>query len=136
MTAPAPPPEAADLPDDDYDTCTFDTWWDDQPLEYKVVVDANWDVGHEAWHAGLTAAQPELRAQAASAERERIRPLLTALHRLYLTVWEDTATVDIEMPGYNGLSYDDANLIDAAGEAVEKLLATGAFADLLEAGDA
>ena len=70
----------------------------------------------------------------AAAERERIRPLLAALHALYDTVWNKTGTVEIDMHGYNGLSYDDTNAIDEAASAVEDLLAAGEFADLL-AGD-
>lgn len=78
--------------------------------------------------AVLAAAAPALRAQ----ERERITPLLRALHRLYQVIWDETATFDGGPEGYNLVSYDDTNAIDEAAAVVAALLADGKFADLLE----
>jgi hypothetical protein len=78
--------------------------------------------------AAMEAAAPLILAP----ERDRIRQLLTAYHALYDTVWNKVATVELEVPGYNGLSYDDENAIEEAARTVEDLLASGDFADLLD----
>ena len=49
--------------------------------------------------------------------------LAAAYHRLYDVVWNHVGTVEIDLPGYNGISYDDNNLIDEAGAEIERLLA-------------
>lgn len=48
--------------------------------------------------------------------------LLNAYHKLYDTVWNKTATVDVDFSGYNGISYADTDAIDEAAEAVERML--------------
>ena len=83
--------------------------------------------GFRAWKAGVATG----RAEGAAAERQRLLPPLRAMHKLYDVVWNQTATLDGDMPGYNLISYDDTNAIDEAGSAVEELLADGGFADLL-----
>ena len=79
-------------------------------------------------------ARHEAVAAAVAAERERWLPLLRAMHKLYDVVWNQTATLDGDVPGYNLISYDDTNAIDEAGSAVEDLLAHDDFSDLI-AGD-
>jgi hypothetical protein len=49
--------------------------------------------------------------------------LYEAYHRLYDTYWNRVATVEIDEPGYNGLSYDDTVALDDAASAIEDLLA-------------
>jgi len=73
-------------------------------------------------------------AETTRTERQRWQPLIAAYDQLYNTVWNLTATVDIDMPGYNGLSYDDTNAIDEAASAVEQLRMDYAdeLADLLD----
>lgn len=48
--------------------------------------------------------------------------LEAAYHHLYDVVWNKIATLDIDVPGYNGISYDDTNLLDEAAAKVERLL--------------
>jgi len=48
--------------------------------------------------------------------------LLAAYHRLYEVVWNETATLEGDTPGYNLISYKDTNAIDEAAVAIEALL--------------
>ena len=68
----------------------------------------------------LEAAAPHL----ADAERARSAPLLAAYHKLY-EAWENGATVEIDLRGYNGISYGDTNALDEASDAVADLLRQG-----------
>jgi hypothetical protein len=54
---------------------------------------------------------------------EQLGKLLAAYHRLYEVIWNETATLEGDTPGYNLISYADTNAIDEAGAAVEALLA-------------
>lgn len=51
--------------------------------------------------------------------------LLAAYHRLFEVCWNETATVDIGMDGYNGISYDDDSKIEDACAAIQDLLKPG-----------
>jgi hypothetical protein len=106
----------------------FDAWCDriyPPPREDET----GFDIGEmfEAFRAGAERGRAD--------ERQRIRPLLLALHRLYQIAYHEVGTVEIDYPpGYNGISYDDDTKISDAGAAIEALIADGDFADLL-AGD-
>jgi hypothetical protein len=45
-----------------------------------------------------------------------------AFRYLYDVVWNQTATVDISVSGYNGISYADTDKINEACKVVEQLL--------------
>lgn len=48
--------------------------------------------------------------------------LLAAYHALYDTWLIETATVEIDVPGYNGLSYEETEAMDDAAYRVQHLL--------------
>ena len=51
--------------------------------------------------------------------------LLAAYHHLFEVCWNGTATVDLEIDGYNGISYDDDAKIEDACVAIQDLLTPG-----------
>lgn len=63
------------------------------------------------------AAEPLIRAD----RREQDAQLRGAYHALY-EAWENGATVEIDLPGYNGISYSDTLALDEASDAVSGLL--------------
>jgi hypothetical protein len=48
--------------------------------------------------------------------------LQAAYHRLYDTWWNKVATVEIDTPGHNGISYADSTAMDEAAETIAELL--------------
>lgn len=66
------------------------------------------------------AAAPYLAAD----RRERCAQLLAAYRKLY-EAWENGATVEIDLKGYNGISYGDTLALDEASDAIASLLRQG-----------
>lgn len=60
-------------------------------------------------------------AAARADQREQDAALLAAYRTLY-DAWENGATVEIDLPGYNGISYGDSNALDEASDAIADLL--------------